>query len=381
MLDSKEHRQGVFRLNDLVPDKNRMQVPRVAILILNWNGWKDTIVCLESVFRGEYNNYQVIVCDNDSHDGSIEQIVDWANGNISALPESSLAAILRNVSPAIGKPIPYRLYDCCQTRRFGDVEENGKPLLIIIKIGSNLGFAGGNNVGLRYILDRGEYEYVWLLNNDTIVEKDALAQLVIKMEYYNTNGRKVGIVGSKLLYYDKPGVIQGVGGIYNKWFGTGKHIGLLELDNGQYDNDTVIDNIDYVIGAAMFVSKRFLHDVGLMCEDYFLYYEEVDWSLRSRKLYYSLGYSWNSIVYHKEGGTTGSNSMLKKKSELSDYYTIRNRILLTKKFFPSCLWSVYLGFLIVGLNRIRRGQIKRLRLIWRILVETFFVSFEDKRSK
>lgn len=341
----------------------------MAILILNWNGWKDTIECLDSVFSSDYKNYQVIVCDNDSQDESIEKIIDWATGRLIATPASSAPAILHGASSPVAKPIAYRLYDRKHAEG-GAGEDDREYSLILIRTGANLGFAGGNNVGLRYVLAREGFEYVWLLNNDTVIKNDALRQLVKKAEYYKENGQKVGIVGSKLFYYDQPHIVQSVGGIYNKWLGTTKHLGLWEFDSGQYDNDTFIKNIDYVDGSAMLVSKSFLQEAGLMSEDYFLYYEELDWSLRGRRYNYALGYSWQSHVYHKEGGTIGSSSNPYKKSELSDYYGLRNRIIFARKFFPAYMCNVYLGFLAVIINRIRRGQINRLRLIWKVLRET-----------
>ena len=108
----------------------------------------------------------------------------------------------------------------------------------------------------------------------------------------------------------------------------------------------------------MLVSRDFIKEVGLMCEDYFLYFEEMDWALRGKQKRYQLGYCWESRVYHKEGGSIGSSSKGTKKSEIADYYGLRNRIVFTKKFYPKYLWSVYFGFLVVVWNRIRRRQVK-----------------------
>jgi len=117
----------------------------------------------------------------------------------------------------------------------------------------------------------------------------------------------------------------------------------------------------------MFVSREFIEDVGFMFEDYFLYYEELDWILRGKRKGWQIGYCWDSVVYHKEGASIGSNIEGKKKSELADYYFFRNRIKFTKKFCPQFLITVYLGFIITVFNRIRRGQFRRLKLIWKVL--------------
>ena len=342
---------------------------KIYIIILNYNGWVDTIECLESVLRNDYPNYQVIVIDNNSPNNSMEYIKAWAEGKLDVWVKPNHP--LRHLSfPPVKRPIPYVYYNREKAEKGGNIEvENrlvGKILkgittnypLVFIQTGENLGFAGGNNVGIRYALAKDDFEYIWFLNNDTVIEKDTLSKLVRKFEEYKKEGKKVGIIGSKLLYYDNPNIIQGIGGIYNKWFAVAKHLGVFEKDKGQYDNEQILDKIDYVIGASMLVSKEFIKEVGLMCEDYFLYFEELDWTLRGREKGYQLGYCWQSKVYHKEGGSIGSSSKGQEKSEIADYYGLRNRILFTKKFFPKYLLSVYLGFLVVVWNRVRRGQVK-----------------------
>ena len=118
----------------------------------------------------------------------------------------------------------------------------------------------------------------------------------------------------------------------------------------------------------MFVSKEFIQDVGLMCEDYFLYFEELDWVLRGKVKGYKLGYYWKSIVHHKEGGTIGSSSKGNEKSELADYWFVRNRLFFTKKFYHKFLWLVYVSFVGVIFNRIIRFQFDRISMILKIIL-------------
>lgn len=338
----------------------------VYIVILNWNGWRDTIECLESIFRLECNQFCVVVCDNNSSDGSLEKIKNWADGNLNVFVRSS--HLLHHLSfPPIPKAISYRQYDRQRAESGGSQDDNDCSL-VLIQTGANLGFAGGNNVGIRYALARDDFSHIWILNNDAVVDRFALTCLIDKSKYYVQHGEhRVGIVGSKIFFYDQPTVIQTVGGKYNKFSGATTHIGLLETDRGQYNNDRFIKKADCVIGASMFVSKKFLLDIGLMCEDYFLYYEEMDWVLRGKKHDFTLGYTWQSHVYHKEGGTIGSSSIPHKKSELSDYYGVKNKIAFTRKFFPLYLSFVYLSLFVTSFNRIRRGQFSRLKLIWNVL--------------
>lgn len=341
--------------------------PKVFILILNWNGWKDTIECLESVFRIDYPAYRVIVCDNASEDGSLEHIKSWAEGRLDvAIP---MDTPLRHLSfPPVPKPIPYVQYDREQAEKGGDPAVDVP--LTLIQTGGNLGFAGGNNVGLRYALARGDFDYVWLLNNDTVVRPGALARMADRM----SEKPGAGMCGSTLFYYHEPDKVQLLGGLtHNKWLGISRHIGQYQSATLGTDGRHVERQMAYVAGASMLVSKSFLEDVGLMCEDYFLYGEELDWILRAKGCY-ALAYAPESLVYHKVGSTTGdSNHRGGEKSIASDYFLIRSRLMITHKFFPCALPTVYLGLALTLSNRARRRQWNRLSLVlrvaWRTLCE------------
>jgi GT2 family glycosyltransferase len=338
---------------------------KVYIIVLNWNGWPDTLECLETIFRIVYQNYQVIVCDNNSQDGSLDYIKAWADGKLDvAVP---ITHPLRYLSfPPVSKPLPYVTYGREQAES-GAVTERDSTPLVLIQTGANLGFAGGNNVGIRYAMARNDFEYIWLLNNDTVIKPDALSNLVLKMQ----SDTSIGICGSTLMFYDKPHLIQALGGgNYNKWLGTTHHVGALRNINKSIDSPDVFFPMFYVMGASMLVSKKFITDIGFMCEEYFLYYEEVDWALRARGKY-SLAYESNSLVFHKEGSSVGSSSNPGKKSKslIADYYGLRSRLLITKKFFPSLTLIVRTAFLAVIVHRVLRGQWDRLRLVIKIMTE------------
>lgn len=335
--------------------------PLVYIVILNWNGWGDTIECLESVFKNDYLNYKVIVCDNSSSDFSVEYIEKWCNGDLYPFlhKDNKLGNISR---PFKEKPIKYFIYEG------KDIEATNFPKndadLVIIKTGGNLGFAGGNNVGIRYALARDDFSHIWLLNNDTVIKFDALSHLMSRI----SNVPHAGICGSTLLYYNQPDIVQALGGAtYNPFFASTKSIGALQKFDINVNEEQIGKKIDYVIGASMLVSKDFLKKIGLMCEDYFLYYEEIDWAYRGRKDF-SQVYAKNSIVYHKEGASIGSNSDAKKKSKLSDYYGIVNRLKFTKNNCQVYYPFVYLTLFAILLNRIRRKQFDRVKMIWQIIL-------------
>ncbi len=284
--------------------------PKVFIVILNWNGLADTLGCLESLSNLNYPNFEVIMVDNASSDGSEE--------------------VLRE--------------------RF--------PQHIVIQSGANLGFAGGTNVGLRYALGYGA-DYAWLLNNDTLVEPDALTQLVARMQ----EKPDAGLCGSTLVYHHDRSKIQAYGGAtYNKWLSTSHHIGQDAPSARGVDAEEVEEQLDYLVGASCLASRELLEEVGLLSEDYFLYYEELDWATRAKGRY-TLAFAPLSVVYHKEGGSIGSSSEGAKKSRLADYYGVRNRLLYTRKHAPEALPSVYLGLLITIVNRVQRRQWERIPMI------------------
>jgi len=294
---------------------DKATAPKVFIILVNWNGWEDTVECLHSLPKLDYPNYSTIVVDNGSSDASAEEIKS----------------------------------------RF--------PSVTLIESEENRGFAGGNNLGIEYALNEGT-DYVWLLNNDTVVDKDALSSLVRRM----SKDANIGICGSKLIYYHQRDTIQvWGGGSYNRWFATTDNFGQQQPVDTPCNPRQIENNLDFVIGASMLVSRRFLDEVGWLSEDYFLYYEEIDWGIQAQP-HFSLGFAPESIVYHKEGASTkATNRRKNNKSHLSDYYLVKNRFKLTLKFYPHLLPLMYLttGWTII--NRMRRGQWDRIPMIIKLM--------------
>jgi GT2 family glycosyltransferase len=349
---------------------------KIYIIIANYKTWADTIECLESILRNNYPKYQIVIFDDYSANGSLDYIKAWADGKLNLYLNQ--ANPLRTMSfPPVLKPVPYICYSRSAALEGGNAAEENRMEkncrkgicypLILIESEQNLGFAAGNNCGMAYALSKDDFEYVWLLNNDTVVAKDSLVHLVERARLYEAEGRKVCIIGTKLLYYATPTILQGVGGRFNKIVASSKRLGAFEEDEGQYDLPDI--KMDYVIGASMYVDKRFLKDIGLMCTDYYLYFEELDWIFRGEKKGWNLGYAWQSKVFHKEGASVGSVAGGMTKSKLADYYALKNRIVITKKYFPQYLWSVYLGFIVVIWRRIKRKQFDRIRLVIKAMLQ------------
>jgi GT2 family glycosyltransferase len=162
--------------------------------------------------------------------------------------------------------------------------------------------------------------------------------------------------------------VQALGGFrYNRWLGTSEMIGQnLPFGHPATVNAKSVERELFgVQGASMLVTTDFLRKVGLLEERYFLYFEEQDWAVRARRHGFGMCYAPDSIVYHREGASTGGRSVVAdQKSRLADYYSIRSRILFTRTFFRYALPTVYLGLMGAAVNRLRRRQPDR---VWMIL--------------
>ena len=342
-------------------DGGTQAAPKAYIILVNWNGWADTVECLESVFRQDYPNYRVVVCDNASADGSLGHLEAWAEGRALYVPPE--ASPLRHLTtPALRKPLDFLTLNRERAERGGDGTD---PALLLVDGGGNLGFAGGNNVGLRYALARGDADYLWLLNNDTVVEPDCLTRMVRRL--HDHPGRAT--CGSRVLFYDHPETVQALGGgRFNRWTAiSSQSLGRFLPADRAVDVAEIERRMSYIVGCSWLLPRSYLEEVGLMDESYFLYYEEVDWVLRAGGRY-ALRYTDDARVYHKEGGSIGTPTGSRPSSLLSDFYIFRNKLRITRRHFPLGLPSVYLATLIQAMRRALRGQWDKTWLILKILL-------------
>lgn len=301
----------------------------VYVIVLNWNGAEDTIACVNSLFTLDRSAYQVVICDNASSDSSIAQIRSWAAGQ-----SDESAKPLRSQTP----DAPARKSESRSLVELpNDPTAWGHASLlagsvVLIHTGSNLGYAGGNNVGIRYAQERGDADFFWILNNDTAVTPSALTALLLKA----STDADYGIVGSTLLYHYRPEYVQVLGGCsFSAWTTRVTPVGWgkTATEAKAVSESSVESQLDYVAGACMLVSKAFIDDVGLMQEDYFLYYEEIDWAergARSKNHAWRLGFAHDSVVFHKVGASAGTGAT---KESTRQIYTSKIRFM--KRFYPS----------------------------------------------
>jgi GT2 family glycosyltransferase len=329
---------------------------KAYIVVVSYNGTQDTIECLESVLKLNHSNFQVIVIDNSLTTEPIENLEAWAKGTDVKIttPFEDL------VYPPENKPLDYAVI---AENDFLHQEHQQK--LLFVKANHNNGFAAANNIGLRYIMQYGDKEaLIWLLNNDTVVEKNTLALIVEGIEekvYPDTL-----LFGTPLLEYYAKGTIQALGGKYNKYTGTGYHVAENEPVPQVWD-PILPNTVDYPVGASMLIKQGFLKKVGLMNEEYFLYYEELDWVYRAKK---QEGYCVILPVYgvyHKQGAST-VKSKVTKKSEFIDLLSLKNRLLFARKYNKDTAWMVALFILGVTVpRRILQGNFKIVPKIVRLV--------------
>jgi len=306
--------------------------PKVSIIILNWNGWKDTVECLESLYQITYPNYDVIAVDNGSEDESIEKIKECCEGKIEVKSKFFI------YNPR-NKPINVIEYTKEETE-IGEIQEKSitnltsNPTLIVIKNDKNYGFPEGNNIGINFALKNLKPDYLFLLNNDTVVNKSSIEPLIAAME----EDKKIGIAGGTLCYYDGTNLIQSTGIYLNKYTKNGYSKGHGEIDVGQFNSKR---DVDFISGAAMMIKRNIFEDVGLLYNNFFFLCEDVDFCLRTKKIGFKVMFIPNSKIYHKDQ----RSSIKIEKTTL--FYSLRNKIWLAYmhgSFIEKIFFTLYYFF-------------------------------------
>jgi GT2 family glycosyltransferase len=319
----------------------------VYVVILNWNGWEDTIACLTSLLATKDIELRIIVCDNASADDSLEHVAAWADGLESAEPSSHprLERLFRKTS----FPVQYARLDRASAEQ-GSLY-NDAPL-VLVENGANLGFAAGNNVGIRFALNQPDMDYVWILNNDTLVEPDCLRNMVKRLQCEPESA----VCGSMIHFFDQPEIIQAIGGNrFNRFTGCADcSEGRFTHELAKLDIAAIESELDYISGCSMLLPREFLESVGLMSEDYFLYYEEIDWFTRAQGRY-KICIAKDATLYHREGAAIGSKNWQTSASVLSDFHMFQSRLTYMRKHSRRFLGLCYVdSWLEVGKRLLRR---------------------------
>jgi hypothetical protein len=243
------------------------------------------------------------------------------------------------------------------------------PALKFIRSEKNRGFAGGNNLGIQ--LSTGEY--VFLVNNDTEFTPGLIEKLTEVLDKHP----EVGMVSPKIKYFYNKGMIQYAGYTpLNYYTGRNSCIGLRENDEGQYDHITAATA--YCHGAAMMVRKTAIEKAGLMNENFFLYYEELDWGEHIKRAGYQAWICTDALIYHKESVSVGKNSRLK------EYFMNRNRILFIRRnapFFKKIIFYIYFTLMVVPRNVINYIKAKNYNYIPTLIKAVWWNLTHNKNSK
>lgn len=244
--------------------------PKVAIIVLNWNGLNDTLECVESLKRSTYTNYEIIVTDNGSTDKSLE--------------------ILK--------------------QRHSDLK--------YIDNKANLGYAEGNNRAIQYALSKG-FDHLFILNNDTTISSNCIEELANAAKYLPTGS----VLGCQVRYYDRPDIIWDFGSYWDE-----KKLKLKEIGRNQSPEEwSRIEPVDKIIGCAMYIPAETIRKVGFFDERFFLNYEETDWCFRAKHAGINIYSIPKALVFHKISASFTSTVQ-------GAYYLSRNRLLWIEKNFP-----------------------------------------------
>lgn len=283
----------------------------LPIILVNYNSTDETIVCIKSILQSTVDNYKIIIVDNKSFYSEYRKLVDFKN----------------------------------------ELWSTEKDKIVIINSNVNGGFAYGNNLGIQFCLNNfNDWEFIWILNNDTVIHPNTIQQI---LDYSSSVPKNCGIWGHLLLYLDNPSIIQAAGGKYNKFLGKGYNINAYRSCDSHHIQPV---KVDYIIGASMVVRREFIKDVGMMNEEYFLFFEELDWIERGKKNGWIIKYNPSIDILHAHGGSTMKKD--KNTNLFSAKCSFRSRILFTKKFHFPYLPFVLATCTISSIYKIVRGELK-----------------------
>ncbi len=301
----------------------------ILIAIVGYKNADDVRTCLAALANSTAKDFHISICENGGP--ASYRVLREALGGLVDFTGST---------PELREE---RVAEACS----GRLRTGGQPLRIYGAMG-NLGYAGGVNLSIRQMV-MSKWSAVWILNPDTEPHPGALAALIAR-----AGVGPYGIVGSRLVF-KSTGRIQSYGGRWRPLLGRGLNIGMNARLNAKPDVQAIEREMTYVSGASLFASRAYVDSVGLMDESYFLYCEEVDWCFRRGER--RLGYAHEAIVYHAHGTTVGSNANRKNRSALSVYLDERNKLRLTRRFYPAYYPFTLMVSLLLTLQYLRAGAI------------------------
>jgi GT2 family glycosyltransferase len=317
------------------------------------------------LLRLNYPNYQIVVVDNASADDSIDRLRAWATGQVTTPAPQPPEPLQHLLDAPRTPPAPFIELDRIVAEQGGTSEARAARLLLI-RNEQNLGFAGGNNVGMRYAIATRRQapnaeSYVCLLNNDTVVARDWLSRMMDVIQ----PDESIGAAGAMLYEYYAPNLVESAGGgVVYPWQGMPRATSAHRQERGT--PAAVPRRLDFLSGACMLMRTSTLERVGLIDERYFIYCEDIDLSLRIRKLGLRLTLVPTAEMWHKNGGIMGTLTARR------DYYMVRNSLLLVHKLYPAMVPpAVAFSLYRCALPKLLRGDWTRLGAVGRAYRDFF----------
>lgn len=294
-----------------------------CIILLNYKTWRETIGCLDSLTLLKNRDFSVAIGDICDLDNSREHLQQWLNNH----PD-----------------FPARL----------------------LGIDHNPGFAGANNFVIEKCLESGQHDFFWLLNNDTAVDSNALGELVKAWKQLHDGAKNPGFLGSLIMRFDQPDIVEHAGdrltpkSELRKLFIFGRRL--------IPSPEKPLCKVDYVIGASMFFHRELISRIGLMNEEYFLYYEDIDWCYTALQNGFTNYTCTQSVVYHKQGSTTGNKYLKKTYNPATSHYIYSSYLRFFRKFYPKFSFVAMLMLLRQLAGKIVRGRLSEVKTITRVLI-------------
>lgn len=269
----------------------------IAIILVNYKGYKDTLECIKSIKKSTFTNYEIIVVENASGEKDLFCKDTFINQHSTVL----------------------------------FAEHNG-------------GFSSGNNIGIRYALEQFNPEYILLLNNDTEVKEDTLEKLYNRAQ--NTNN--LGILTGKIYYFFNKKMLWAAQGKFNFKTGLADQPLMGKMDS---DEANQFSKISFASGCLMLIPSHILKSVGLLDESFFMYAEDTDYCCRVMKAGFGIYYDPNAVIYHKVSASAGHNSISQQ------YYMFRNNCYIVQKYCDKT-WYGYLRRIYRSLKDVIKGEVK-----------------------
>lgn len=317
-----------------------MEQKKLAIIILNWNGWQDTIECLESLFAGTWQQFSTVIIDNGSKDNSLDKIISWAHERFE-----------------------FQLYEISDVEKEKIILHKDEFRIILIKSKENLGFAKGCNIGIKYAIN-ADFQKILLLNNDTVVKLDTLQILT----EFNENNPQYSVLTPLINYYNQREIVWCLGG---KLTFTGRRH-FYYYNQNEKKIYKKFKPVTFVTGCALYADIEIFKKFGLLTEKFFVGEEDYHFSLLMKKNNIKMAAVTDSKIYHKVN--ISKQKILSPDDRLPYMYIGYLSRFIDKKLFCKSMiyWKCWrllsLSYIIPKLIFIKRFRLKKILCLVKLLI-------------